>query len=408
MRTIAGRAFGLSLVAATLAAAACAHPVVTPQPLSTVPAARLARLARSASVTRWSTVVGDPALWVQDHDLSDADAALIRRLGFSSVRLVVPLAGIFHPSAPDRPDPITLAELDRVLDRLLAHDLGVIIDPHPSATNRRIETDSAYAEGFVRFWGALAGHLSHRDPERVFLEVINEPVFAGRASQWAALQERLLIVMREAAPAHTLIAAGTGWSSIEGLLRITPVADGNVIYTFHFYEPFVFTHQGEGWAQPPAGKLRGVPYPVDSAGCGAVSAEQRDSSAARAMRQYCAQGWNTAAVERRLAKAEEWGRKHQVPVLLGEFGASSKAAPLEARAAWIRDVRMAAERLGMGWAIWSFDDRFGLGARPGPDGNLVVDPSVVRALGLRPDSAALSRAQHSSPRDHDLRSPAQR
>ena len=376
-----------------LAATACARPVVAPQPLSSVPAARLARLARAANLTRWSTIVGDAARSARGHDLSDADAELIRRLGFSAVRLVVPLGRIFNPSAPEHLDSTTLAELDRALDRLLAQDLGVIIDPHPASTDRRIETDSAYAAGFVAFWGTLGAHLSRRDPERVFLEVINEPVYERRPSQWPGLQARVLAAMRAAAPAHTLVAAGTGWSSIEGLLRLTPVADGNVVYTFHFYEPFVFTHQGEGWAQPPAGKLRGVPYPVDSIPCAAFAAEQRDSSAARAMRRYCAEGWNAATIERRLAKAQDWGRKHQVPVLLGEFGVSSRAAAPAARAAWIRDVRTAAERLGIGWAIWSFDDRFGLGARPGPDGNLVVDASVLRALGLRSGGALLSRAR---------------
>ncbi len=393
MPTTGSRAFGWSLFVAILAATACARPVVAPQPLPSVPAARLARLARAANLTRWSIVVGDHARSARGHDLSPADAELIRRLGFSTVRLVVPLGRIFRPSAPDHPDSTTIAELDRTLDRLLAQDLGVIIDPHPAPTDRRIETDSTYAAGFVRFWSALATHMSRRDPERVFFEVINEPVYEGRASQWPDLQARVLAAMRAAAPAHTLLAAGTGWSSIDGLRRLTPVADGNVVYTFHFYEPLVFTHQGEGWAQPPAGKLRGVPYPVDSIPCATFAAEQRDSSAARAMRRYCAEGWNAAMIERRLAKAEEWGRKHGVPVLLGEFGASSKAAPPAARAAWIRDVRMAAERLGIGWAIWSFDDRFGLGAHPGPDGNLMVDSSVVRALGLRSTGALLSRVR---------------
>ncbi|HEY8105526.1 MAG TPA: cellulase family glycosylhydrolase [Gemmatimonadales bacterium] len=393
MRTTGSRPCGPSLLVAVLAATACARPVIAPRPLPSVPAARLARLARAANLTRWSIVVGDHARSARGHDLSDADAELIRRLGFTGVRLVVPLDRIFNPSAPGHSDSTTLAELDRVLDRLLAQDLGVIIDPHPASTDRQIETDSAYAGGFVRFWSALATHLSRRDPERVFLEVINEPVYEGRASQWPGLQARVLAAMRAAAPAHTLIATGTGWSSIEGLLHLAPVADGNVVYTFHFYEPFVFTHQGEGWAQPPAGKLRGVPYPVDNVPCAAFAVEQRDSSAARAMRRYCAEGWNAATIERRLAKAKEWSRQHEVPVLLGEFGASSRAAPPAARAAWIRDVRMAAERLGIGWAIWSFDDRFGLGARPGPDGNLVVDASVVRALGLRSGGALLSRAR---------------
>jgi endoglucanase len=33
------------------------------------------------------------------------------------------------------------------------------------------------------------------------------------------------------------------------LLALQPLADGNVIYNFHFYEPHEFTHQGANWGE---------------------------------------------------------------------------------------------------------------------------------------------------------------
>jgi len=389
------------LLAAAVACLACSHPAVTaPEPLAGVPPERLARLARSTNLTRWSPLAPEP--W-RGGDLSDADLGLIRSLGFTAVRLFVPLGPLFRPAAPDSLSPAMLASVDGMLDRLLAQGLGVIVVPHPSAAERRFETDSAYAEAFVRFWTALARHLSRRDPERVFLEVVNEPVFTGRASNWPPIQQRLLAAMRREAPRHTLIAAGTGWSSISGLLRLPPVADRNVVYTFHFYEPFEFTHQGERWAGPP-GALRGVPYPADSAACARSAEAQRDSTAAHAVRRYCAQAWDPSLIIRKVARAAAWGRQHAVPVFLGEFGASRTAAPPADRAAWIRDVRVAAERLGVPWGVWGFDDGFGLGARRGPDGVMVVDMSVVRALGLRADSTWVSRLP--GPRPHGHATPA--
>jgi hypothetical protein len=388
----ARHALRLGFSTAAIACAACGHPgVEQPQPLAAVPASRLAILARSANLTRWAGPDRHASPERSGHGLSAAEVATIRKSGFSSVRLVIHLGDLFRPGQPDSLNQPMLAALDRALDLLLAQGLGVIIDPHPGARDRRIETDSLYAQAFVRFWAALARHLSHRDPDRVFLEVMNEPVFKHHPGRWPPLQRQILAAMRRETPRHTLIAAGTWWSSIDGLLRLAPVADGNVIYTFHFYEPFVFTHQGEAWAEPPAGRLRGVPYPGDAPGCLDAAQAQRDSSAARAVRRYCAHGWSAAAIERRLGSAAAWGREHGVPVFLGEFGASHKVAPPEARVAWLHDVRLAAERLGMGWAIWSFDDRFGLAAKRGPGGAFVVDSGVVRALGLRPDSI-LARA----------------
>ena len=34
-----------------------------------------------------------------------------------------------------------------------------------------------------------------------------------------------------------------------------------MIYTFHDYEPFPFTHQGATWTDPAVAPLRDVPYP---------------------------------------------------------------------------------------------------------------------------------------------------
>jgi hypothetical protein len=144
------------LLAAAVACLACSHPAVTaPEPLAGVPPERLARLARTANLTRWSPLAADP--W-RGGELSDADLGLIRSLGFTAVRLVVPLSQLFRPAVPDSLSPAMLASLDGMLDRLLAQGLGVIVDPHPSAAERRFETDCAYTEAFVRFWTALAHH----------------------------------------------------------------------------------------------------------------------------------------------------------------------------------------------------------------------------------------------------------
>ncbi len=53
------------------------------------------------------------------------------------------------------------------------------------------------------------------------------------------------------------------WSDIWDLLAMEPLADGNVIYNFHFYEPHEFTHQGATWSVPWWSYTHGVPYPAD-------------------------------------------------------------------------------------------------------------------------------------------------
>jgi len=333
-------------------------------------------LSRGVNVTRWFNEYGRKPRFV-DH-LSDTDLAAVHALGFRVVRLAVDPQYLHRPGDPGRLDSMVLADLDSAIDRLLAHDLAVIVTPFPH--NKFLLEDSVRAAGFVRFWEALAGNLSTRDPERLFLEVVNEPVFNDRSEAWDETQRLLLAAMRRGAPRHTLIATGSFWSSIDRLARLSPVGDPNVIYTFHFYEPHDFTHQGLPWGSTT--KLHDLPYPADSARCAAAVDRLADADAVARARRYCAGHWDRAALGAALDRAEQWAQAHRVSVFAGEFGIAC-TAPRQDRLAWLRDARIELERRGIGWLLWGWDDQcFGLNAHRAADGRLVLDADVLKAIGL--------------------------
>lgn len=374
-----GDALGDRILACVVAALlGCAHPAPpSPAPLGAVPPARLERLSRAVNVSRWFALYSAKKPPRFADYLSDDDIAMIRASGFRAIRLFIDARYLYDPQHPERPDSTALSYLDTALGRLFAHDLGVVIVPN--ALPRRLEHDSAYREGFIRFWGALADHLRLREPDRLFLELVNEPEFQGRHREWLDLQRRLVAEIRRHAPVHTIIASGANWSSIDGLLEVVPLADPNVIYTFHFYEPGAFTHQGASWVGQ--GSWRDIPFPADSARCDVAVRAQTDGRARRAVERYCRQHWDGAALMARLERVSLWRRRYRVPVFAGEFGAIC-LAPREDRLDWIRTVRTDLEQRDIGWSLWDFDTCFGLDARRGADGRLTVDRGVLGALGL--------------------------
>lgn len=352
-----------------------------------VPASRLARLARTANVTRWYRFpLIESEAYFKGY-LSAADLKLLGDLGFGAIRLSIAPQYLYLSGDPV-PNPTMLSYLDAALDRILAADLAVIIDIHDEVKTN-LESDEKYREGFVGFWENLSKHLSNRDPEMLFLEVVNEPLFEDNPQSWFTLQKRLLASMRKGAPNHTLIATGTRWSSIDGLLMLTPVADRNVIYTFHFYDPHFFTHQGATWAGDEVRRLRGLPYPNTDERCAKAAKALLGRSEQDIAMRWCQQEkWDSATIDSRIKRAADWGRVNNVPLLLGEFGVYCPNAPTVDRLSWIEDVRKAAEKYNIAWSLWGYDECFGLQRRVDASGKIILDEGVVKALGLKlpPDS----------------------
>ena len=114
--------------------------------------------------------------------------------------------------------------------------------------------------------------------------------------------------------------------------------------------------------------------------CAAIPATDPTRSA---IRSYCGQRPNAARVAKRIAEAAAWGRLNNAVVLAGEFGARDKLNP-QARLAWLAAARSGFEAQGIGWALWGYEDSFGL-AVPRPPGNEpALNQDVLDALMPKP------------------------
>jgi endoglucanase len=65
-----------------------------------------------------------------------------------------------------------------------------------------------------------------------------------------------------------------------------------------------------------------------------------------------------AAIRKSLESAADWGKKHDRPILLGEFGAY-RDADMDSRVRWTRFISGEATKLGMSWTYWEFCSGFG-------------------------------------------------
>jgi len=345
-----------------------------------VAASRLARLRHGINLSHWFAQSADYSKAHLDSHTTAEDIALIKSIGFDHVRFTIEPAPLFTWEDPTKLKAEYLKFLDSALDLILAQGLAVIVDIHPSDEFKiRLNSNDRQVESFGRFWRALAQHLSARDPERVFLEVINEPMVED-GYRWIGIQGKLISAMRSGAPQHTIIVSGHRWSGIAELLFLQPYADRNLIYNFHFYEPFAFTHQGASWAGSSVPFYKNIPYPSNPESVSHVLDTIQDDPARYNLLRYGEDGWNAGRIDREIGVAAAWAAKYQVPLTCNGFGTFRNFAPPADRAVWIRDIRTALEKYGIGWTMWDYAGGFGVVKKQ--NGHATPDAEVVKALGL--------------------------
>ena len=346
--------------------------------------ARAEKLKRGINASEWFAQVYEKPGYTPEHFqawTTAEDIALIKSMGFDHVRLSVNPQPMFTAGEPNKIPAEYLGHLDAAVKMILDHGLAVVIDLHPESDFKaRLAKDDDFVERFADFWRALAAHYSRWDAERVFLEILNEPEFTDRY-RWLGVQAKLAAAIREGAPAHTIIAAGARWSNDDELVFQEPLRDPNIIYNFHFYEPYIFTHQGATWSAYYWHWLRGVRYPS--------TAESAERAAALAPAEvdrlqvirYGHDHWDAARIDSEMKQAAEWARRRGVPLVCNEFGVYREYSDPRDRAAWLHDVRTALEHNGIGWAMWDYSGSFGVVTKK--DGKAVADEEVLRALGMK-------------------------
>jgi endoglucanase len=342
---------------------------------TTVPAPRLAALARGFNLPGWLD-----GAQTRRPDL--ATLAALRQRGFKHIRLPVTperLLPAFSTAAEVARD---RAELAAAIDRLISIGFAVSLDLHPGERLSQLHRDEPErAFGLIDgLWRELARRYAAYPADRLFFEILNEPGVSRAV--WDTQGPRLAATIRANAPNHTIIFGTTDFQQISALPP-APLTLPNVIYAVHYYAPMVFTHQGLDWSDDPLRDLHDVPFPLLRADVKAIGLlrELRGAgrdAAAEQLEKALREPWDARRITAEIGRAAQWARQHKLPVLLNEFGVLAWKAPAVDRLYWLETVRRAAEQACIGWTHWDYADAFGFVRRQ--DGKEIPDQAVVRAL----------------------------
>jgi len=276
--------------------------------------------------------------------VTKADIDRIAAWGVDHIRLPID-----YPVLEDDTNPFHYLEegfdvIHRLVDWCKSASLNVVLDLHKApgysfnnkAQDNVFFTDKTAQKRFVSLWQEFAKRFKN-EGDNVIFEIINE-IVDPHGETWNDIAREAITAIREIDQSRYILLGGPFYNAVKGLATLEIYDDQRVLYNFHFYEPFLFTHQQASWTH-----LKNMtdyqPYP------GKVVDQAEEKSGATV--------YDIAFLEKMLAPAIKFAKRHNKQLYCGEYGAIENAN-LECRVNYIRDVNQLLDKYGIGRAVWTY------------------------------------------------------
>ncbi len=322
----------------------------------TTQAARSAAFKRAKSLDNGVSFSWLEQTWNKDAlaetRISDTDLLLLKKLGFKSIRL--PVAFEYYENEHIADERI-FSHIDNIVKQCGLYGFKLIIDYHNGNFNENnfpVETKT-----IINLWLKLAKRYKKVSDDDLFFEIYNEPPHMD-PQVWKDAASDIIAEIRKIDLNRTLIVGASNYNSIYELSRSVPLADDNIIYTFHFYEPFLFTHQGAEWIGDQESTV-GVPFPYNAEKFPIINPKAKNTDGEKNYNEYPIDG-NEQSVKDKLQIVKKWGDKYNVPLLCGEYGVYNKYADQDSRCRYISTVRQTLKKLNIPGLLWDYNGNFSI------------------------------------------------
>lgn len=297
-----------------------------------------------------------PSLKHYETFIKEEDIKQIAAWGLDHVRVPVDYILVEDEAGASRP--AGFGYIDRCINWCQKYGLHMILDLHKTAGYSFDEQDTAHTffedealqQRFINLWRTFAERYG-KYSEFMCFELLNEIVDPEVAKKWNEIARRTIEAIRLIAPQIKIIIGGVCYNSVKTLKYLDKPYDENIVYTFHCYEPFVFTHQRAYWVEAMP-KDMVVDYPTTLS----VLREKSEGLAevmAGTIEDEELQEIGTGFFESLLAEVVEMAEERGVAIYCGEYGVIDQASP-ESTLNWYRDIHEVFEKYHIARAAWTY------------------------------------------------------
>jgi endoglucanase len=318
-------------------------------------------LRHGVNLSYWFTDSGREPMVARDFDQ-------IRAAGFDHVRIPVNPESLGFSLYDGESGRVLFdfSTLDAAVGMARDHGLSAILDIRPSeGLMAQIEQDPRSEVGLIALWQHIADHYKPYSTSTIVFELLDEPRFKAAGSQYRMLIGDVVAAIRQVTPKNTLIVDLPKSATLDGFDDFVQLPDDNTIYAFHFYEPYIVTHQGLK-AAPVFGRalryFRNLPYPSQAVNAGTNYAPDGADTdeVKKELGDYTLANWDAGHIAGRIKVAADWAKANHQRVICTEFGVARRFIDPASRYQWIADTRKALEANNIGWTLWDYTDAFGI------------------------------------------------
>lgn len=284
------------------------------------------------------------------------DFVQLKQIGADVVRVPIHFENLSSGKNEYNVNPIVWKYLDQACD--WAEELGmyIVIDNHSYNGTYRPKAKEL-EQHLSSVWTQVAQRYRNRS-KYIIYEILNEPNSVS-CEQWNKIQEGALKTIRQYDANHIVVVTGADWGGINSLKKTTLYDDSNLIYSFHFYNPMMFTHQGADWSGKLYNYIADIPFPYDKSRMPSFPKQKLDSWSKAEFDSY-RNNATVEAIRSELQEACEFGKKNKVAVWCGEMGVYNKVAPERDAGFWYKTVGSALAEYDIPFTVWDYAGPFGL------------------------------------------------
>lgn len=249
--------------------------------------------------------------------------------------------------------------IDNAIRWCQANNLRMILDLHKTfgfsfddgEGEEGFFENESYQERFYKLWELFATKYGKYSDMLAF-ELLNEVTKKEYMDKWNEIADTCIKRIRRIAPTIDILVGGYYNNSIESLPSLRPPVDDHIVYSFHCYEPLIFTHQGAYWAPGMDTSFR---MSIDS------TYKEMAENSKKQLSQVTVgfdgfdpdDKFGPEFFDKHFSEAVSVAEERNVPLYCGEYGVIDLAEAKECLA-WFKIINAAFIKYGIGRAAWNY------------------------------------------------------